>query len=144
MKLKRFHKDVYCPTWTWDSINLFCNGLKGIKLQHSYHSLNKLKKLRRKQKRAVEKLLENLDISDSIYLDYVFEFYANKDNEVKKVCFRFPMKDLDHDIILVISHLGKIVTIYLNDNFDSHPMLDKYLYEQGEKENVEHNVYASN
>lgn len=137
MKLKRYHIDIYCPDWTRKSILEFIGGLKEIKLKYSYHANHKILKMGKKYKNIVKTLINQLIISDEIYLDYVFEFYARNEN-IKKVCYRFPMKDLDTDIILVISDKGKIVTIYLNDNFDKHFSLNKSLYEQRPqvKENI--------
>ena len=132
MKLNRYHIDVYCPPWTRDSILAFCKNINGVKLLNSYHSSNKIRRMKRKYRVYTKELIKTVDISNELYLDYVFEFYANSKNEVKKVCYRIPMIGLDSDLILVISSTGKIVTVYLNNNFDGHNELKKELYEKGE------------
>lgn len=130
-KLHRFHIDVYCPEWARESLLNFSNMLKGYKLVCSYHATRKYKLLSRTYKKAVKTLLENLDISDEMNLDYVFEFYADNNNFIKKVCYRFPQTEVESDIILVISSTGKVVTMFLNRNFDPQISLNKELYEKG-------------
>lgn len=132
-KLKRFHIEIYCPDWARESILNFCKSLSDDKLKYSYHATNKLKNMRKEYKSAIKNLVKNLDLGDELYLDYVFEFYANDLKEVKKVCYRFPMKELESDVILIISSTGRIVTIYLNGNHDKHRNLKVENYEQGEK-----------
>jgi hypothetical protein len=130
MKLHRYHVEIYCPEWARDSILEFCKLLAENKLKYSYHANNKLKGMKKEYKLAIKNLVKNLDLGDELYLDYVFEFYANNQNIVKKVCYRFPMRDLEFDVILIISSTGKIVTIYLNGNFDKHRTLNIDNYEK--------------
>ncbi len=132
MKLKRYHIDIYCPPWTRDSVLTFIQSLKDIKLIYSYHANIKLARMKNKYKTVIKSLVKEIDFSDEQWLDYVFEFSANGNNVIKKICYRFPITGLDSDIIFVISNTGKIVTIYLNDNFDKHHSLDESKYEKGE------------
>lgn len=132
MKLKRFHTEIYCPEWTRIGVFRFSRLLLGIKLKPSFHAKNKIKRMKRKYRVATKELVSGLNIGKDIYLDYAFEFYANNDNVVKKVCYRIPLKELDSDLILVISSTGKIVTVYLNNNFDGHYNLKRELYEREE------------
>lgn len=127
MRLKRFHVDIYCPEWSRDSILEFTRNLSGKQLICSYHATKKYNSFSRIYKKVIRDLLETLDLELSI--DYIFEFYAN-DKEVKKVCYRFPIPDLESDIVFVISSNAKIVTIFLNRNFDPHVSLDDSLYEK--------------
>lgn len=131
MKLKRFHKDIYYPNWTDNSIALFTKSLVGKQLVCSYHATKKYNNLSRQYKKVIRDLLRTLDLELS--REYIFEFYTNIDNELKKACYRFPLREeLGSDIIFVISSTGKIVTIFLNRNFDPHVSLDSSLYEKGE------------
>lgn len=132
MKLKRYHINLYCPPWTRDSALKFIESLKDIKLIYSYHAKTKLAKMNSKYKSIVKNLIKEIDFSDEQWLDYVFEFSANGSNIIKKICYRFPITGLDSDVIFVISNAGKIVTIYLNDNFDKHHSLNESNYEKGD------------
>ncbi len=131
MKLKRYHIDVFIPSWGRESVLTFCSLLKNTELQYSYHARLKLRRMKRKYRDAIRNLLKEINIFDELYLDYIFEFYTNYKSQVKKVCYRFPMADLDSDIIIVVSSKAKIVTVYTNDVFDKHKDLDKTLYEKG-------------
>jgi len=133
MKLKIYHIDIFCPEWGRNSILFFCKALEGTKLRQSFHAKNKIRSMKRKYRIASKVLVKNIDISNELYLDYVFEFYANKDNLVKKVCYRIPLRELDSDLIIVVSSTGKLVTVYLNNNFDGHHNLKEGLYEKKEK-----------
>lgn len=133
MKLKRYHIDIFCPEWTRDSILEYISLFKDKKLKYSYHALKKLDRMKDKYRRIIRGLIRNINFSDELYLDYVFEFYTDNQNIVRKLCYRFPMVNLDTDVIIITSITGKIVTIYLNDNFDKHHSLDVSKYEQGEK-----------
>lgn len=128
-KLLRYHIDIYIPDWGRDAILQFCKLLSQNKLKYSYHANNKLRGMKKEYRVIIKNLLKNLNLEDELNLDYVFEFYANKNNIVKKVCYRFPT-ELDSDVILVISSTGKIVTIYLNGNHDGHKNLKTEIYEK--------------
>lgn len=130
-RLHRFHVDIYCPEWSREAILQFTKELSGKQLVCSYHATKKYDSFSRQYKKVIRDLLKTIDLELSI--DYIFEFYANERNEVKKVCYRFPMREeLDSDVIFVISATGKVVTIFLNRNFDPHVSLQKDLYETGE------------
>lgn len=129
-KLNRYHKDVFIPDWFPDSIDVFTSKLVDKQLVCSYHATKKYKSFSKQYKKVIKDLLATVDLR--LCLDYIFEFYANSNKEIKKVCYRFPMNgELRCDIIFVISSTGKLVTIFLNKNFDPHISLDKSLYEQG-------------
>ena len=132
MRLKRYHTEIYVPEWGRNSVQSFCSKLAGQKLLYSYHANQKLKKMSKKYRQAINNLVADLDIANEIYLDYLFEFYADEENETKKACFRFPMVGLDADIILVISNRGTIVTVYINNELDKHHSLNENLYEKRE------------
>jgi len=132
MKLKRYHIDIYCPEWSRNSILSFSKSLEGIKLRLSFHAKNKIRSMKRKYRVPTKATLKIINLSDELYMDYIFEFYANYKNQVKKVCYRIPIKDLDSDLIIVVSSSGKIVTVYLNNNFDGHHALKEELYEKKE------------
>ena len=129
-KLLRYHIDIFVPDWARESILEFCKILSQNKLKYSYHATNKLRGMKKEYKLAIKNLIKNLDLGDEINLDYIFEFYTNKDNITKKVCYRFPLKELESDVILVISSTGKVVTIYLNGNHDKHRSLKIENYEK--------------
>lgn len=133
-KLKRFHKDVFYPEWSDNSIDEFTKPLDGNPLILSYHAnRDKYRYLPRRYKRIIRNILETVKLNN--YKDTIFEFYSDGNNRIKKACFRFPT-DVESDIIMVISSTGKVVTIFLNRNFDPKISLDRNLYEQGENRNV--------
>lgn len=134
MKLDRYHVDVHCPPWSREAILTFSESLKNQKLKYSFHARNKIRNLPRKQRSVVKLLVKNLNLFDELFLDYVFEFYANKNNIVKKVCYRIPLMELEYDVIFVISSTGKIVTIYINNRDDKHAFLDESIYMKEKKD----------
>lgn len=130
MKLKRFHSDIFFPENTRENILRFGEYLKGIKLKYSYHALVKLSRLKNKEKKAIHLMIRNFDVSNEDNHRYIFEFYASKEMEVKKVCFRVPLPEIDSDVILVISSTARIVTLYINNNPNNHRDLNLSLYEK--------------
>jgi hypothetical protein len=61
----------------------------------------------------------------------IFEYYLNdQTGEPEKICYRVKYMD-DIDLILVVSNLKNIVTIYINSGGDNHITLNKGLYIQG-------------
>jgi hypothetical protein len=133
-RLNRYHIDIYVPSWANESILEFSKLVSEKKLICSYHATRKYERMNREYKKVVRDLIKSVNLELSI--DYIFEFYA-KEKEIKKVCYRFPQENLASDIILVVAQSGKIVTIFLNRNFDPHVSLQKDLYVQrGEIENV--------
>lgn len=136
--LRRFHKEVYFPDWANDEIAKFSRLLSGVKLIYSYHANEKLRKTKARFRRAIKEYITKLNITDEDLLQYIFEFYTNKDNIVKKVCYRIPFKELEIDVIIVISSSSKIVTIYINNNFGDYSPLNSNLYEK--QEGVENEI----
>lgn len=134
MKLLRFHKDLFYPKWYNESIEVFTKNLAEKQLICSYHATKKYESFSRQYKKAIRDILKNVDLESS--KDFIFEFCANDKNEIKKACYRFPTPELGSDVIFVISSNAKVVTIFLNRNFDPHVSLDTSLYEKGEIENV--------
>lgn len=128
-KLKRYHKDIYCPEWFNNSIDEFTKNLEGKQLVCSFHATKKYQSFSRLYKKVIRDLLRTINLE--LIKEYIFEFYSNDKNELKKVCYRFPLRDeLGSDIIFVISSNAKIVTIFLNRYFDPHVSLDSDLYEK--------------
>lgn len=132
MKLRRFHIDIYCPAWGRDSVIKFCESLNNKKLVYSRHALKKIKSFKLKDRKVVKEFINSLNMGNELYLDYLFEFYTNKENEVRKACFRFPMRDMKFDLILVISCYGKLVTIYSNYDLSGRRVLNELIYEKRE------------
>jgi hypothetical protein len=129
-KLRRFHKDIFYPDWFEESIDVFTKGLDGKQLICSYHATKRYESFSRQHKKVIRDLLRTVNLEEC--KEYIFEFCSNDNNEIKKVCYRFPTPELESDIIFVISSNAKVVTIFLNRNFDPHVSLQKDLYQQGE------------
>lgn len=128
--LKRYHIDIFVPAWGREASLEFSKGIAGKPMGYSKHAIKKSKLLSRKLRKAVKLILEKFSDGDNILLDFAFEFYADDNNKIKKMCYRFPLIELGTDIIVVMSSKGTVVTIYINKNFDKHRTLNKGLYEK--------------
>lgn len=128
-KLLRYHKDVYFPLWSYNSIRVFWDKMieEKVILFTSYHAKKKMDRMKGKYRSATKKIMADGFFSEE-NLKYIFEFYANDKKVVKKICVRMPLIDGEVDIIIVISAIGKVITVYLNNNFDNHNELDRSLY----------------
>lgn len=135
MRLNRYHIDVYIPDWSYNSMLEFCDYMSRIKLVPSFHAKKKLSRMKGKYRSAVKKIIYNPKLFSANNLDYVFEFCATDTNKIKKLCYRIPLLGFDTDVIVVVSSTGKVVTVYLNDNFDVHNKLHKDLYVKNPKDN---------
>jgi hypothetical protein len=128
-KLHRFHVDIFYPDWFEESLKGFIDKLSSKQLVCSYHATKKYDSFSKEYQKVIRDLLSTITINEELN-KYIFEFAANDNNEIKKVCYRFPMSgELRCDIIFVVSSTGKLVTIFLNKNFDPHVSLDRSLYE---------------
>jgi len=137
-KLERYHIDVYVPDWGRDSILECIKNLGEKKIRYSRHANKKLYELSQYRKgkkitKAIKRTVDSLDFTEEYLLDYVFEFYCNSERMVKKLCYRIPLVNLKVDFVLVLSNLGKVVTIYTNNDYDKHRALDITIYDN-EKE----------
>jgi hypothetical protein len=118
----RYHKEVYFPNNSAQTIGALCDYLNQQEWRYTAHSIDNIK-------------LRVINIEDLLYfikdlkLDYnkVFEFYADDKQNILKFCYRFNYKKL-YDVILVISDNKELITIYINSINDRHDTLKKYLY----------------
>lgn len=129
-KLKRYHVEILVPAWGRESSLDFIRGIAGKPMGYSKHATKKSAKLSKRIKEAIKNILNRFFVGDEMLLDYVFEFYSDSDNKIRKMCFRFPMVEFGIDIIIVMSCRGTIVTIYINKDFDKHRNLNEKLYEK--------------
>ena len=76
------------------------------------------------------KLAERQILREGREPSQVFEYYLDDKGEPIKLCYRINY-DIDIDLILVISNIKELVTIYINDKDDLHYTLKKELYING-------------
>lgn len=118
----RYHKKVYFPDQSEQSLKAFTDRLNGLAWGYSRHCLDNLKY------RAVNMQDILLYIKD-IKLDWkdIFEYYLN--NDIDRAVYRVKYNQ-GIDICLVISKDKNIVTIYLNTTDDKHYTLNKEVYQR--------------
>jgi hypothetical protein len=130
-KMKRYHKDVFYPSWAEKSAQHFFDELsKKRTVVFSTHALAKILadsfKYGQNYSRFLFKSLDNA-IFD---FHSLFEFYAVDDN-IRKGCLRFSHHGLPVDIIVVVSAEGVVITSFTINKDDTHASLNKNLYEKG-------------
>lgn len=102
------------------------NKLNELDFTYSKHCLDNLKY------RVIN--LEQLLIfikNQELNYDSIFEYYVES-NYINKVCYRLKYTK-NMDIILVLSDIKSIITIYLNTSNDEHVTLKKELYNRVDK-----------
>ena len=129
-RLKRFHRSVYFPAWSDESLLEYFKEVTGIgPLKFSLHALEKLSESVLEHGRAFLKAFLRIIRRNSLTLEGVFEFYA-VDTVVKKACFRYALPDFPVDLVLVISADGVVITVFVVNKGDDHSTLDEKLYER--------------
>ena len=120
--MKRYHEKVYFPIGSKEKLKAFTGSLNNKKWKYTKHSLDNLK-YRYINIEVILAFIFNLKLDS----DNIFEFYTNNTGDILKACYRLQY-DENMDIILVISDIKNIVTIYSNIRGDNHITLDKNLY----------------
>lgn len=129
-KLKRYHKDVFLPSWTEELLSNFINEVysKGP-LTFSGHAVEKIVESAFEHGKNLFKYLIKILREGRLNLGDVFEFYS-RDAAIKKACFRFTFSDYPVDLVLVISSDGVVITVYAINKEDNHSTLNQELYER--------------
>jgi hypothetical protein len=129
-KLSRYHREVFFPEWTEESINIFFGKLKKNNgLCVSVHSMEKIVNYCFQYGRQMLKYLLKSIRRISFTSESIFEFYA-VDAEIKKACLRFSFEEFPVDLVLVVSADGTVITVYVTNKGDKHDSLDIELYER--------------
>lgn len=118
--MKRYHRQVYFPAESKEQLNDFTERLNCLNWTYSVHCLENI----RYRTLEVEKLLKFIK-GLTLCADDIFEYY--QEQEIEKVCYRIPyIKGID--IILVVSKIKNIITIYMNEARDKHETLNNSVY----------------
>ena len=118
----RYHKDVYIPEADKITLEAFTSGLNNKKWQYSGHAIDNLK-LRYIGITEVLLFVKGLTLQASD----IFEYYKDNAGHITKACYRVKYT-AGIDIILILSDVKNIITIYTNTSDDLHVTLDKNLY----------------
>ena len=129
-KQRRFHKNVYFPTWADENLTEFTAKIKKQKsLVFSIHALEKTVGYSFEYGRKFLKYLMKSVRRTSLDISNIFEFYSTY-GTVQKCCFRFSYEDFPVDIVLVISADGTVVTVFITNKKDFHTSMDDTPYEK--------------
>jgi hypothetical protein len=120
--MKRYHKDVYIPEAGKRSLEALTDVLNTLKWTYSKHVLDNLK-YRSINMEAILLFIKNTRLQAKD----IFEYYIDDKSIIYKVCFRLSFAS-GTDIILVLSNMKNIVTLYMNEKNDMHYTLNKSLY----------------
>jgi len=123
--VKRYHKKVGFPESDIPKLLALAEKFNSIEgFGYSDHCLEHLKY------RVIDNFAVLSFIKDAVYFDadQIFEYYT-LDDEIEKICFRFPYNN-GIDLILVLSEDKVIITIYINSVNDKHETLNESLYER--------------
>lgn len=118
--MQRYHKNIYFPDI--DKLRELNNTLNSCNWKYSAHALNNMKH----RISDIENLLQFINNMTLKEAD-IFEYYKLYDN-IEKICYRIAYNDI-FDVILVLSNNKTIITLYLNNNNDSHVTLKENLYQ---------------
>lgn len=129
-KVKRYHKDIFFPEWSEESIKIFLSTLRKKKsLSITVHCLGKVVEYCFEYGRQMLKYLLKSVRKSYLEPSAIFEFYAIE-QEVTKICVRFSFESFPVDLVLVISADGTIITVFTTNKGDFHGSLDTSLYER--------------
>lgn len=118
--MNRYHIKTGFNPQDIEGLKIFTDRLNGLNWHYSSHSIDSIKD------RAIDLEGLLLFIKD-IKLDFkqVFEYYS--DGDIVKVCYRINWQK-EIDIILCLSDIKMIISIWLNSKDDLHYTLDKNKY----------------
>jgi len=119
----RYHKKVFYPANSEQSLKEYTDRLNKLDWRISIHSLENIKH-RAIDLRGILEAIKGLILEP----EQVFEYYIeDKSSEIIKACYRINLNN-GIDIILVLSNIKNVITIYLNSSNDVHYTLKKELY----------------
>lgn len=122
--MTRYHKQVYIPDNYISKLKDYTDSLNSLKWSYTPHCLDNLKH-RVINRQGVLNYIKNKRLD----WQNVFEFYTNDKGDITKAVYRFSYIE-GLDLILVISPIKKIITIYINSSDDKHYTLKRELYQK--------------
>lgn len=130
-KIKRFHRDVYFPPWSEDSLAEFLSKVSEAGyVTFSAHALKRTSECVDEYGKSFLRALLKSVKRGSLNIGQVFEFYSVEET-VKKACFRQSVEEISVDFVLVISQDATVITVFAINRDDNHDTLDAGLYESG-------------
>jgi hypothetical protein len=120
--MSRYHKAVYIPEADKLRLEAYTRQLNALKWGYTRHTLDNLKY------RSI-RLEDVLNFIKGVILNEknIFEYYKDEKNNIIKACYRVKYSQ-GMDLILILSDIKNIITIYLNTSDDLHYTLKKSLY----------------
>lgn len=129
-KVKRFHRGVYFPEWTEESLDSFLQEvLQTGYITFSAHALKRTVEYTDEHGKSFLRFLLKCVKRNALSIQNVFEFYSVEEY-IKKVCFRCSTEELPVDLVLVISRDATVITVFVVNRGDNHETMDKTLYEK--------------
>lgn len=132
-KLKRYHREIYFPDWSENSLKEFC-GLVFRKrmVVFSVHAVEKIVGYSFKYGQQLLKFLLKSVRNRNVDISQIFEFYSY-DEEIKKICIRHSFDKFPVDLVFVVSLDGTIITVFTINKDDHHSTINSKLYEKEKK-----------
>lgn len=119
--VRRYHKDVYIPEADKVRLEALTADLNGKKWTYTGHCTDNLK-MRYIGLTEVLLFIKGL----TLHASDIFEYY-DEAGRITKLCYRVKYT-AGIDIILILSDVKNIITIYTNTSDDDHVTLDRTLY----------------
>jgi hypothetical protein len=124
--MNRYHKKVYIPDKDKKRLETLTVRLNALKWTYTVHCLDNLKY------RTIRQADILLFIKNTVLQSKnIFEYYTDEKNDIIKICYRLQYTS-GIDLILILSEVKNIITIYTNNTEDNHITLNKKLYTQKE------------
>jgi hypothetical protein len=121
----RYHKQVYTEPEHLNALHILTERLNGLKWTVSEHCLDNI----RYRVIGIEDILRFIK-GVELKFENIFEYYLTDTGEPEKICYRVNYSE-DIDLILVVSNIKNLITIYINSADDNHETLQKELYIKG-------------
>ena len=123
--MSRYHKKVFTKPEHWQILKTLTEQLNGRAWGYSEHCLDMIKD-RVINCEAVLRFIKGIILEPS----QIFEYYLSDTGKPIKLCYRVNYT-FDMDLILVITNMKKLVTIYINSCGDTHITLRPEQYARG-------------
>jgi len=122
--MNRYHKNVYIPEADKARLEALTDVLNTLKWTHTRHCTDNLK-YRTIRQEDILLFIKDLKLRH----EDIFEYYKDEAGHITKACYRIKYT-AGVDIILILSDVKNIITIYTNTADDDHITLNKNLYTQ--------------
>jgi len=119
--MQRYHIKIYTRPEDIKAVKTLTDRLNALKWTYTEHCIDNIKY------RAVNMIeILNFIKGQTLNSKEVFEYYI-ENNTLTKLCYRIPFNK-EIDLILVVSNIKNLITVYINTNNDKHYTLNRELY----------------